>query len=114
MRERKRNPRRVVKDVKRRCHQYGGAIVSTWRSILSCGHEVEGYPDTLDGRKACPECGRGPMRKVVQVHSTRTHHKENGKMRIDFHVMSRLECGHDVNGYGPQERACPECGRGKE
>ena len=58
MRERKRNPRRVVKDVRRRCHQYGGAIVSTWRSILSCGHEVEGYPDTLDGRKACPECGR--------------------------------------------------------
>lgn len=52
-----------------------------------------------------------PMRKVMQVHSTRTHHKEDGKIRIDFHVMSRLECGHDVKGYGPLERACPECGR---
>lgn len=50
-------------------------------------------------------------RKVVQVHSVRTYRKEDGKMLIDFHVLSRLECGHDVNGYGPQERACPECGR---
>lgn len=55
-----------------------------------------------------------PRRKVVHIHSARTHRKEDGKMLIDFHVMSRLECGHDVNGYGPQERACPECGeRGK-
>jgi len=65
MRERMRNPRRVVKDVKRRCHQYDGIIVSTWRSILSCGHEVEGYPDTLDGRKACPECGREERNRRV-------------------------------------------------
>lgn len=55
---RRRNPRRVVKDVKRHCYQYGSAIVSTWVSILSCGHEVEGYPDTMDGRRACPKCGR--------------------------------------------------------
>ena len=56
--KRRRNPRRVVKDVKRRCYQYGSAIVSKWVCILSCGHEVVGYPDTIDYRKACPECGR--------------------------------------------------------
>jgi len=86
-------------------------MVSVDYCVLECGHKVEGYPDTRDGRKACPECGRGHMRKVVQVHSIRTHRKEDGKMRIDFRVMSRLECGHDVNGYGPLELACPECGK---
>lgn len=58
MRKRRRNPRRAVKDVTRRCYQFGDAIVYRWRCILSCGHEVDGYPDTLDGRKACPVCGR--------------------------------------------------------
>src|SRR5690606_3249810 len=112
--KRRRNPRRRIVSVRTECIPCGQAMISVDYCVLACGHEVEGYPDTLDGRKACPECGRDRMRKVVQVHSTRTHRKEDGKMRIDFHIMSRLECGHDVNGYGPLELVCPECGKNQD
>lgn len=54
----KRNPRRSIVDVRTECVPYGQALVSVSYCVLKCGHKIEGYPDTLDGRKACPECGR--------------------------------------------------------
>src|SRR5690606_177609 len=59
MSERRRNPRRRIVDVRTECGPYGQAMVSVHYCVLECGHMVVGYPDTLDGRKACPECGRG-------------------------------------------------------
>lgn len=60
MRERRRNPRRRIVGVRTECVPYGQAMVSVDYCVLECGHKVEGYPDTRDGRKACPECGREP------------------------------------------------------
>lgn len=57
--KRRRNPRRRIVSVRTECVQYGRAILSVDFCVLECGHKVEGYPDTMDGRKACPECGRG-------------------------------------------------------
>ena len=54
----KRNPRRPIVDVRTECGPYGQARVSVYYCVLECGHMLVGYPDTLDGRKACPECGR--------------------------------------------------------
>jgi len=57
MRERRRNPRRRIVGVRTECGPYGQAMMSVYYCVLECGHMVVGYPDTLDGRKACPECG---------------------------------------------------------
>lgn len=56
--KRRRNPRRSIVGVRTECVPYGQALVSTHYCVLECGHKVEGYPDTRDGRKACPECGK--------------------------------------------------------
>lgn len=54
----KRNPRRSIVDVCTECVPYGQALISVHYCMLECGHKVEGYPNTLDGKKACPECGK--------------------------------------------------------
>lgn len=56
--KRKRNPRRPIVDVRTKCGPYGQARMTVYYCVLECGHMLVGYPDTLDGRKACPECGR--------------------------------------------------------
>lgn len=60
--KRRRNPRRPIVGVRTECVPYGQAMVSVYYCVLECGHKVEGYPDTRDGRKACPECGEEAKR----------------------------------------------------